>query len=253
MVWVSWYHGKATFSISGYVKFAKVNAFVVKQGREVAPWIADFVPKHLVIPQNFHTENVASFWAYFSISITMMPSISEQHNLNWLLIIRVVLCVSCFLYAVDEYYWTWRHFILQIDCSHCLWSHITLLEPIALSDTNHHACRVFILSQNYRLLIYLWGKWKQGCADEFQSWTHWFISREGKVRRWHVSPRWTEASLSGVQFCFTFRLNALFPAAAWWLLQRGFWSAWWEGWLHFLLIHSPLASELFGRLEGKCW
>ena len=46
--------------------------------------------------------------------------------------------------------WTWRYSILQTDCLHCLWSHITLLEPNELSDTNHHVWRVFILSQNYR-------------------------------------------------------------------------------------------------------
>ena len=46
--------------------------------------------------------------------------------------------------------WTWRYSILQTDCLHCLWSHITLLEPNEVSDTNHHVWRVFILSQNYR-------------------------------------------------------------------------------------------------------
>lgn len=161
-------------------------------------------------------------WAVFCLPLTSSPGPGD------ILFCRLIVHIACDL------------------TSHC-WN------QFALSDTNHHARRVFILSQYYSLLIYLWGKWKQGCAEEFQSWTHWFISRERKGKKMTCFPSVDWSLTVRSKFCFTFRLNAPFPAAAWWLPQRGFWSAWWEGWLHFLLIHFPLASELCRGLEDKCW
>lgn len=101
------------------------------------------------------------------------------------------------------------------------------------------------------------GKVQTGCADEFQSWTHWFISREGKGKMTcFLSVDWIEAWTMSSTLCFTFRLNEPSPQQLpMWLPQRGFWSVWSEGWLNFLFIYSvfPWTSELCRGLKGKCW
>lgn len=213
---------------------------------------------HTNIPKLLHTENVDSLSAHFSVlrQLSYDASTNEHHSWSWLSVVRVVLCISCFLYAViDRQHWTWRHTVLQTDCSHCFWSHITLLEPIALSDTNHHVCKVLVLSQNYRFLIYCGESENRGVLMSFKAeHTDSFPGKE-KVRRWHVSPQWTEAGTVSSTFHFTFRLNVFFPSSFPVITTEGILMAWWEGWLHFPLIHLvfPLASRLCRRLKDKCW
>lgn len=81
-------------------------------------------------------------------------------------------------------------------------------ESIALSATNHCVCRVFILRQNYRLLIYLWGRESMGVLMSFKADS--FPGRR-KARRWPVSHQWIEPWKAKSTFCFTFRLNVRSP------------------------------------------
>lgn len=112
---------------------------------------------------------------------------------------------------------TWRDFISQTDCSHHLWSHISLLESIALSATNHCVCRVFILRQNYRLLICLWGGESRGVLMNFRAEHPDSSSGRKKARSWHVFHQKAEST-----FCFTFRLNALSPSSFLVITMEGF-------------------------------
>lgn len=59
---------------------------------------------HTNIPKLLHTENVDSLSAHFSVlrQLSYDASTNEHHSWSWLSVVRVVLCISCFLYAVTD-------------------------------------------------------------------------------------------------------------------------------------------------------
>ena len=205
-----------------------------------------------------HTETVVYSWAYFSILMQLSQWCYQQvKSIIWAAYLWLELFCAWAVFCMQLMNNTgpedilFCRLIVHIACdltSHC-WNQLNYLTQIIMSA----GCSVSVKITDFLSI----------CGDSENRVCWWvsklntlfhFQGRERKKMTYFPSVDWSLDHQQYLVFYIWIKWT-FFQQLPVWLPQKGFWSARWEGWLHFLLIHSvfPLASELCRGLKSKCW